>query len=49
MQDKNEEIYTSKTKRGECKNENCTNKRENGSSRCAACKANSNLQGNQQN
>lgn len=33
-----EEEYTSKTKRNECKNDNCTNTREKGSSRCAKCK-----------
>jgi len=27
-------IYTSKTKRGECKIKNCKNKRANGSCRC---------------
>ena len=30
--------YTSKTKRNECKNENCSKTRANGSSRCADCK-----------
>lgn len=29
--------YTSKTKRGECKNEDCKNKRQHGSSRCEKC------------
>lgn len=29
--------YTSKTKRNECKNEGCTNKRQDGSSRCIKC------------
>ncbi len=33
-----EKEYTSKTKRNECKNEKCTNKRANGSSRCEKCK-----------
>ena len=31
-------VYTSKTKRNECKNEKCTNLRVNGSSRCSKCK-----------
>jgi len=35
--DKKEE-YTSKTKRGECKNDGCNNPRAKGSSRCDKCK-----------
>jgi len=31
------EKYTSKTKRNECKNEGCSNKRQDGSSRCLKC------------
>lgn len=29
--------YTSKTKRNECKNEDCNNQRQHGSSRCLEC------------
>ena len=36
--EKKEEEYTSKTKRKECKNENCKNPRAKGSSRCDKCK-----------
>lgn len=32
--------YTSKTKRNECKNKDCKEKRQNGSSRCLKCALN---------
>ena len=32
--------YTSKTKRNECKNDKCKNKRQHCSSRCIKCKKN---------
>lgn len=32
-----ERQYSSKTKQGECKNELCTNPRQNGSSHCKSC------------
>lgn len=35
-----EKPYISKTKSSECKNEGCTNKRANGSSRCETHKKN---------
>ena len=34
---KKPEPYTSKSIRGECKNETCTNKRRNGSAYCQKC------------